>query len=187
MLKQLLDSPRMAAVVALIAIAWEGFWLIGPPIGLSNSDRKMYLLWGLAAITLSGYRTFFVLSRDNRRLKSALDEKHKIRKAKEAIGKLLEQLAQCEREAYNGSDGSAYDRLLRQIEQIKLKVREIATDHLDQSFESRFLAVNVHDIQLDEATKMHFLSQAQGDFWTMYQQLKGWRACLVDILRELNQ
>jgi len=46
--------------------------------------------------------------------------------------------------------------------------------------------VNVLDVQLDEATKMHFISRAQGSFWTMYQQLKGWRACLVDILKDLD-
>ncbi len=116
-----------------------------------------------------------------------LDEKQKRKTAKEAIGRLLEQLAQCEREAYDGSNSSDYDRLLGQIEQIKRNVKEIATKYLDSSFESRFLAVNVLDVQLDEATKMHFIARAQGSFWTMYQQLKGWRACLVGILQELGR
>ena len=116
-----------------------------------------------------------------------MDEKQKQKTAKEAIGRLLEQLAQCEREAYDGSNSSDYDRLLEQIEQIKRNVKEIATKYLDSSFESRFLAVNVLDVQLDEATKMHFIARAQGSFWTMYQQLKGWRACLVGILQELGR
>src|SRR5258708_20577197 len=116
-----------------------------------------------------------------------LDEKQKQKTAKEAIGRLLEQLAQCEREAYDGSNSSDYDRLLGQIEQIKRNVKEIAAKYLDSSFESRFLAVNVLDVQLDEATKMHFIARAQGSFWTMYQQLKGWRQCLVGILQELGR
>ena len=64
---------------------------------------------------------------------------------------------------------------------------QLAAKYLDSSFESRFLAVNVLDVQLDEATKMHFIARAQGSFWTMYQQLKGWRACLVGILQELGR
>jgi tetratricopeptide (TPR) repeat protein len=116
-----------------------------------------------------------------------LDEKQKRKKAREAVGKVLEQLAQCERQAYDGSNAVEYSSLLRGIEQIKRTVREIAIRYLDSSFESRFLAVNVHDVQLDEPTRMHFISRAQGSFWTVYQQVKGWRACLVDILRELNR
>ena len=116
-----------------------------------------------------------------------VDEKQKHKKAKEAIGKLLEQIAKCELDAYKGSNSIEYDRLYQQIEQIKRSVREIATKYLDSSLESRFLAVNVLDVQLDEATKMHFIMREQGSFWTMYQQLKGWRACLVSILQELNR
>jgi hypothetical protein len=185
--KQILHSPWTGAVFALVSIAWEAFWLIGPPVGVGSSERKWYLFWGLVALTVSGSQAFFVLIRKNRHLAVKLDEKHKIKRAKEAIGKLLEQLAQCEREAYNGSDGRDFDRLRQQIEQIKLRVRQIATEYLDTSFESRFLAVNVLDVQLDEPTKTHFIARAQGDFWTMYQQLKGWRACLVDIIKDLDR
>jgi hypothetical protein len=100
---------------------------------------------------------------------------------------LLEQLAECEREAYDGSNASEYDNLLKKIEQLKREVKQIATEYLDASFESRFLAVNVLDVQLDVATKMHFIDRAQGSFWTMYQQLKGWRTCLNEILQELSR
>jgi hypothetical protein len=107
---------------------------------LGGSDRKWYLFWGLIALTVSGSQAFFVLIGKNRYLAGELDDKQKNTKAKEAIGKLLEQLAQCEREAYDGSDGSDFDRLRQQIEQIKLRVRQIAPKYLDTSFESRFLA-----------------------------------------------
>lgn len=115
-----------------------------------------------------------------------LDDKQKRKRAREAIGKVLEQLAECEHEAYDGADALAYDRLFRRVEQIKRTIREIASQYLDSSFESRYLAVNVLDVQLDEATKMHFISRAQGSFWTMYQQIKGWRAYLAEVLKELG-
>jgi hypothetical protein len=83
------------------------------------------------------------------------------------------------------SDGE-YDRLLRQIDSVNSEVSRIARDYLDGSFESGFLAVNVLDVHLDEPTKMHFIHRAQGSFWTMYQQIKGWRAYLVGILRTLD-
>ncbi|MGB8583761.1 MAG: hypothetical protein WCD47_23305 [Candidatus Sulfotelmatobacter sp.] len=115
-----------------------------------------------------------------------LAENEKHRKAREAIGRVLERLSECERDAYAGANGSDYERLLKKIAAIKHSVSEIAGKYLDSSFESRFLAVNVFDVQLDEATRMHFITRAQGSFWTMYQQVKGWRACLVGILKELG-
>jgi hypothetical protein len=116
----------------------------------------------------------------------ALDEKQKLKMAREAIGKVMEQLAQCERDAYDGSNALDYDRLLARIRQIKHSVHQTAIWYLDSSFESRFLAVNVLDVQLDDATRLHFASRAQGSFWTAYQQIKGWRACLSQILQELS-
>ena len=187
MFKQILGSPWAGAVGALLSIVWEALLLLGPPLGLSGKDWKLYYFWGLVALAISIAQAFFSLVRENRHLAAQLDKARRLKEAKTAIGKLLEQLAECEREAYGGSDGSDYDRLFRKIEQIKLRVREVATDYLDPSFESRFLAVNVLDVQLDEATKMHFISRTQESFWTMYQQLKGWRACLVGILQELGQ
>jgi len=115
-----------------------------------------------------------------------LSEKQKRKMAREVIGTVLHQLAQCEREAYEGSNALDYGRLLKQIEQIKRIVHQVATRYLDSSFESRFLAVNVLDVQLDEATKMHFIARAQGSFWTMYQQMKGWRQYLSEVLKELG-
>ncbi len=186
MLKQLLDSPWTGAAGFLAAITWEAFWLVGPPLGLGGKDRKWYLFWGLIALLISGGQAFFVLKRENKSLTIELDEKQKIRKAREAIGKILEQIAQYELEAYRGSTSSEYDKLYQKIEQLKTDVKQVALEYLDASFESRFLAVNVHDIQLDAATRTHFIARTQGSFWTIYQQLKGWRACLVDILKELR-
>ncbi len=61
--------------------------------------------------------------------------------AREEIGRVLEQLARCEHEAYDGSNALDYDKLLEQIQQIKQTVHRIATQYLHTSFESRFLAV----------------------------------------------
>ena len=133
------------------------------------------------------FKHFLCSYKKNRQLTAVLDEKLKIKQTKEAVGKLLEQVAQCESEAYSGSTGTEYDRLYQHVEQIKRRVGEIATEFLDTSFESRFLAVKVLDSNLDEATKRHFIQRAQASFWTMYQQLKGWRAFLVGILQELGR
>jgi hypothetical protein len=182
-----MDSPWAGAAISMVLVVWEGFWIIGPPLGLTSHDRNAYLCWGLVGLVISGCQAFSALLRENSSLKNKLDDKQRTRRARELIGGLLEQLADCEREAYDGSSASEYDKLLGKIEQLKRNVREIATEYLDTSFESRFLAVNVLDVQLDTATKMHFIDRAQGNFWTMYQQLKGWRACLSGILQELSR
>ena len=187
MLHRVINSPFTGALGCLISIVWEGFWLVGPPVGLNGNDRGLYLRWGLVALAISCFQAFYTLIRENRRLKSELDEKQKIRKARELIGKMLEQIASYELDAYNGSDGGQYDKLYQKIEQVKRDVTLIATEYLDASFKSRFLAVNVLDVQLDEATRFHFISRAQGDFWTMYQQLKGWRSYLEKVFNELNR
>jgi hypothetical protein len=86
-----------------------------------------------------------------------------------------------------GSSSAEYDKLYQQVEQIKRRVGEIATEFLDTSFESRFLAVKVLDSNLDESTRNHFIQRAQASFWTVYQQLRGWRIFLVGILQELGR
>jgi hypothetical protein len=187
MLRRILDSPWAGAVGAIGAFLWEGFWLMGPPIGLTARERTPYLVWGLAALGICAYQSFAALLRENDRLGKQLDEKEKNRKAREAIGKLLEQLAQYERDAYSGATSAEYDRLIAKTADFKSAVKQVATDYLDSSFESRVLAVNVHDTPLDEATKDHFIVRAQGSFWAVYQQLKGWRICLVDILRDMSR
>src|ERR1700737_848267 len=100
MRRRLRESPWVGAVGAIASFAWEGFWLIGPPLGYSVSDRKWYLFWGLVALAISNFQAFFVLLKQNKQLTAALDEKRKIRQTKEAIGKLLEHVAQRESEAY---------------------------------------------------------------------------------------
>jgi hypothetical protein len=110
---------------------------------------------------------------------------HRLKRGKKELGRILIELSQCELAAYDGKDGSDYDGLLAQIKKLKDEVHEVAEKHLDSYVEARFLAVNVLDVQLDEATKRHFIDRAQGDFWTMYQQIKGWRMCVDQLLREL--
>jgi hypothetical protein len=110
---------------------------------------------------------------------------YRLKRGKEELGRILVELSQCELAAYDGKDASDYDRLKARIETLKARVQEVGKKHLDSSIESRFLAVNVLDVQLDEATRRHFIDRAQGNFWTMYQQIKGWRTCVDRLLQEL--
>jgi hypothetical protein len=172
---------------ALVGIVWDAFWLVGPPLGLvSASDRTWFLFWGLVAVAVCGFQAFLVLIGENRLLKQTLDDRNKFKKAKELIGQMLELLSHCEIDAYEGSNHVEYEKLLEEIDEVKRGVRDVATKYLDLSFESRFLAVNVLDVHLDEPTRMHFITRAQGNFWTMYQQIKGWRAYLNEVLKELK-
>lgn len=111
---------------------------------------------------------------------------YRMRRGREELGHVLRELSECEHAAHDGKDGSDYDVLIKRINKIKAMVGDISRKYLDSSIESRFLAVNVLDVQLDEATKMHFMSRAQGSFWPVYQQIKGWRACLDRMLGELE-
>ena len=188
MLKRFFASPWLGAIMCLASVVWEAFWLIGPPFGIvSVEDRDKYLLWGLLAIIICGIQAFGSLLRENKQLKSTLDDKQRIIEARKRIGKLLVELADCEKSAYDGANGAEYNQLYGRIESVKAEVQAIANECLDESFASRFLAVNVYDVQLSEATRMHFLSRAQGSFWTVYQQVNGWRALLEKIMGELNR
>ncbi len=115
-----------------------------------------------------------------------LDE-YRIKQGKEQLGRILVELSGCERTAYSGTSAKEYDQLNRQIENIKYKIGEIGKKYFDSSVESRFLAVNVLDVQLDEATKGQFLLPGRGEFWPMYQQIKGWRIFLDKFLQELRR
>ena len=72
MLKSLLDSPWTGAVGCLGSIVWEGFWLIGPPLGLVGRENRWYLLWGLIALAVCGAQSFGVLLRENNSLRSKI-------------------------------------------------------------------------------------------------------------------
>lgn len=108
------------------------------------------------------------------------------KRGKEELGRILVELSQCQRAAYNGHTAPEYDKLIAEIEQIKKRVRDVAEEYFDCSIESRFLAVNVLDVQLDGATKQNFIGSDQGNFWPMYQQIQGWRVFLNDVLREIR-
>jgi cell division protein FtsW (lipid II flippase) len=111
---------------------------------------------------------------------------YRTKRGKQELGHILRELSACELAAYDGQGGADYDALMQRIKAIKTKISEAARK-LDSSIEDRFLAVNVYDVQLDEATRMHFISRAQGDFWTAYQLIRGWRACVVGLLQELRR
>ncbi len=110
---------------------------------------------------------------------------YRLKRGKEELGSVLVELSKCELAAHDGKDSSDYDDLIERTSAIKSRVAEIGEKYLDSSIESRFLAVNVLDIELDEATKSHFIYNAKGSFWTLYQQIKGWRNCVDRLLQEL--
>jgi hypothetical protein len=74
MLKRFLQSPLAGAVGAVVSWAWEAFWLIGPPVGISQTDRKGYLFWGMVAILVCGFQAFGALLRENKNLAHRLRE-----------------------------------------------------------------------------------------------------------------
>jgi hypothetical protein len=110
---------------------------------------------------------------------------YRIKRGRRELGQILVELSSCELASHEGNDGGDYDKLLGRIKKVKERVEDAAKHLDDASVASRFLAVNVLDVQLDEATKLHFIGRAQGSFWTMYQQIKGWRACVEQLLKEL--
>jgi hypothetical protein len=110
---------------------------------------------------------------------------YRLKQGKQELGLILIELSQCELAAYDGSDGEQYDALMERIKKIKQRIGKVGEQYLDTSIEARFLAVNVLDVHLDEPTKLHFMTRAQGSFWTMYQQIKGWRTCVDRLLQEL--
>src|SRR5438132_13018412 len=73
MFGRIVRSAWTGAVACLCSIVWEGFWLIGPPIGIGSNDRKPYLLWGLVALSIAAFQAFYTLVRENRRLKERLN------------------------------------------------------------------------------------------------------------------
>jgi len=186
MLRRLLEFRWVGAVGAVISLFWEGFWLIGPPLGVNGNEQKWYLFWGVVALVVCNVQAFYAFQSKIRHLTTALDDRERLKRAREAIGRLLEQIARIEGAAYGFFSDMSQTQVFWQIKEIEKQVKDIATTQLDKSFESRFLAVSVLDIQSDEATKSHFISQAQGAAWTAYQLLKARRLFLDRFLAELK-
>jgi hypothetical protein len=59
MLQRFRNSPWVGAVVAMCAILWEGFWLIGPPLGIVKAERPLYLFWGVVALSVAAFQSFY--------------------------------------------------------------------------------------------------------------------------------
>lgn len=110
---------------------------------------------------------------------------HRRKRGREELGRILVELSRCELAAYDAATASQHRSLVEQTEQIKARVQEIGATYFDSSVGARFLAVNVLDTELSPATKDHFISRGMADFWTIYQQIKGWRIFLNDLLRQL--
>ncbi len=108
--------------------------------------------------------------------------------ARQKLGSVLERLTRAELSAYQGTNGEQYEALLEFLRGLEREVEQTSiVDLKDESVISRYRSVNVLDVQLDEATRMHFISRAQGSFWTVYQRIRGQRQLLERILSELNR
>ena len=72
MLQRFRNSPWVGAVITICAILWEGFWLIGPPLGIVKTERPFYLFWGLVALSIAAFQSFYTLMRENKQLKTQI-------------------------------------------------------------------------------------------------------------------
>jgi hypothetical protein len=111
---------------------------------------------------------------------------YRLKRGKEQLGRILVELSDCQHSAYTDSALHDYTVLVGKIEQIKREVGETARKYFDSSLEARFLAVRVDDIELNAAIKQYFVENRLDKFCAVYQQVKGWRAFLNDVLRELK-
>lgn len=77
-IRKVAQSPWTGAIGALLSIGWEAFWLIGPPIGIDNANRRSYLVWGLLALAITAVQTFTVQRLRIRELEVAMAPKLEI-------------------------------------------------------------------------------------------------------------
>ena len=77
-MRHLLKNPFVGAIATLVAVAWEAFWLIGPPVGVDASARQSYQLWGLLCLTIAAVQAFYLLLQENRKLKADREPKFDI-------------------------------------------------------------------------------------------------------------
>lgn len=73
MINRFIKSPLVGAVGALMSAVWEGFWLVGPPLGLTKSDGRWYLAIGLFTMMLAGGQSFYFLKKRIRVLEEILN------------------------------------------------------------------------------------------------------------------
>jgi hypothetical protein len=71
-------SPYTGAAGTVASAVWEGFWLIGPPVGVSVEDRRWYLFWGLIALVACGTQAFVALVRENAGLKALMEPRARL-------------------------------------------------------------------------------------------------------------
>jgi hypothetical protein len=112
---------------------------------------------------------------------------YRLKRGKKELGEVLVELSQAEVAAHKGLGNADYDKLIARIDAIEIRVAVAAGYLGDSSIESRFRAVNVHDIELSVGMKRHFIDRGQGSFWTMYQKIKAQRLCIERLLGELRR
>jgi len=74
MLKTILRNPFVGALGVVASWLWEAFWLIGPPVGVGQADRKTYLFWGMVAMLVCAVQAFGSLLQKNAILNAELQE-----------------------------------------------------------------------------------------------------------------
>lgn len=189
------QSPKHGALGPLAPVALQPgtYWTDSPfmlarfrqPIPPGNHTVRVVVVLG----DKSHSRSFFSDWRDVAVSGGAQanDETARRRRARERLGLVAEELAQCELAAYRGTNGEQYEELLARLAAVGDEVRRVSVECLDSSLTSRWESVNVHDSPVDDATKHHFISRAQGSFWAVYQRVRGWRKLVDGVLSELNR
>lgn len=74
MFKKLLKSPWTGTVFAVGSVVWEAALLLGAPIGLSEKDRRSYLVYGLGALLICMGQAFYALISERNQLSRRLTE-----------------------------------------------------------------------------------------------------------------
>lgn len=79
MTKRIFGSPWFGIVGAILSVLWEGFWLVGAPIGLGlPQDRRQYFAWGFVALVISAGQAIAVLQKRVIELERQLEPKFEI-------------------------------------------------------------------------------------------------------------
>lgn len=68
-------SPTVGITGTCLAMSWDAFWLVGPPLGIATQvDRQQYFGWGFAALCICLLQALWSLKRRERELSKQLSD-----------------------------------------------------------------------------------------------------------------
>jgi hypothetical protein len=78
-LKRFFGSPWFGIVLGILSMLWEGFWLLGAPIGIGLAqDRHQYFAWGFFALVVSASQAVWASQKRVLELERQLEPKFEI-------------------------------------------------------------------------------------------------------------